>query len=123
MKKKKRPITLIELMVVIVIIGLIASVIGYNMKGSLDKGKAFKTEQAMNRVKDLLYLAASEQNEDISKVVAKPEKYLEKTGMLRDKDISELLKDGWGKRLDIKLDGEEIVITSTGLEAYRNRKG
>ena len=45
-KKKQYALTLIEIMIVIVLIGLIGSVIGANMKGSLDEGKAFKTKYA-----------------------------------------------------------------------------
>ena len=51
---KKRSVTLLEMMIVITLIGLIASVIGYNMKGSLDRGKAFKTEESQKQIKDIL---------------------------------------------------------------------
>ena len=44
LKKSKKAMTLLEVMIVIFIIGIISSVIGYNMKGSLEKAKAFKTE-------------------------------------------------------------------------------
>ena len=42
--QKKRALTLLEIMIVIVLIGIIGSVIGVNMKGSLDAGKAFKSD-------------------------------------------------------------------------------
>ena len=42
MKKKKRSMTLLEVMIVIFIIGIIGSIVGYNMKGSMEKARAFK---------------------------------------------------------------------------------
>ena len=39
--RKKRAITLLEIMIVILLIGLIGGVVSYNLKGTLDKGKAF----------------------------------------------------------------------------------
>ncbi len=48
--------TLLEIMIVIVLIGLIGSVIGFNMKGSLDEGRAFKTRQAQEQIQDILML-------------------------------------------------------------------
>lgn len=56
MKKrvKKRPITLIEIMIVILLIGLVGGALAYNMRGGLQEGRKFKTEQAKNRVRDIL---------------------------------------------------------------------
>jgi general secretion pathway protein G len=56
MKKKKRPVTLIEIMIVILLIGIIGGVLAFNMKGSLDKGRDFKTEQTKKRIEDILNL-------------------------------------------------------------------
>ncbi len=52
--QKKRTFTLLEIMIVIFLIGLIGGIVSYSMKGSLEEGKAFKTEQAIMRVVDLL---------------------------------------------------------------------
>ncbi len=70
---KKRAITLLEIMIVIFLIALIGGVVGFNMKGSMDKGKAFKTSQAISRVKEILYLVASEQNLNLDEVVKNKE--------------------------------------------------
>ena len=57
MKRKKRfYLTLIELMVVIVLIGMISSVIAYNVQGSITKGKEMKTQQAAERLKEVIAL-------------------------------------------------------------------
>ncbi len=53
---KKQAITLIEIMIVILLIGLIGGTLAYNMRGSLDKGKEFKTEQNKSKLYDVLML-------------------------------------------------------------------
>ena len=60
MKCKKRYITLLEIMIVIFLIGIIGSVIGYNMKGSIDKGKVFRTQESIKQVHDILLLEIAE---------------------------------------------------------------
>ena len=40
--KRKSPLTIIEIMIVIFIISIVGGVMSYNMKGSLVKGRAFK---------------------------------------------------------------------------------
>ena len=52
--RKKNFLTLLEIMIVIALITIIGGVLGYNMKGSLEKGKAFKTEQAIKQIDDIL---------------------------------------------------------------------
>ncbi len=55
-KKKKKAVTLIEIMIVIVLISLIGGALAFNMRGSMDQGRAFKTEQNINRAYDILML-------------------------------------------------------------------
>ena len=55
-QRKKRSLTLLEIMIVIFLIGLIGSVIGYNVKGSLDEGRAFRSEQGACQIRDILLL-------------------------------------------------------------------
>lgn len=118
--KKKRAFTLLEIMIVIFLIGLIGSIVGYSMKGSLAEGKAFKTEQAILRVRDLLELelARGVLPKDINKNI---KGVLESQGVV--KNAESLLKDGWGKKLEVavKADGE-IEITSAALEAHKAKK-
>ena len=92
---KKRAITLIEIMIVIFIIGLIGSVIGYNMKGSLDEGKAFKCEQGSKQVYDFIQLQMAQRRGTLDEVIENPKEALEATGFVARPD--KLLKDGWNK--------------------------
>ncbi len=120
--KKRRHITLLEIMIVIFLIGIIGSVIGYNMKGSLDKGKVFRTKESIKQVHDLLLLQVAE-GADINDVAIDPLKYLEKSGLA--KNPKELIKDGWGYRLNCEYvkSANDIVITSKGLSEYEMKKG
>ena len=121
-KIKKRSITLLEIMIVIFLIGIIGSAIGYNMKGSIDKGKKFKTEQAQKQVRDVLLLEHASGNVTFDEVLDNPQNVLEGSGLI--KDAEKLLTDGWGHVLEIKRISEnedDIVITSKGLDAFNKK--
>lgn len=102
MKKKKRPVTLIEMMVVITLIGVIAALVGYNMQGVLQKTKIKQTELAIEKIKDILELEISLNPginpEDLKK---DPKKYLKRSELVKDAD--KLLKDGWGNPIKVEL--------------------
>ena len=51
---------MLEIIIVIFLITLITGAIGYNMKGTLDRGKAFRTEQARRELHDLLLVCVAE---------------------------------------------------------------
>jgi len=116
MKKKKRSVTLIEIMIVIVLIGLIGGALAINMRGSMDKGKVFKSDQNANRVYDSLMIAYATGQfklEDYNK----PETV---EAVLKDspliKDHQKVLKDGWNQALRIiKKDNED------DLEVYSEK--
>ncbi len=122
-KQTKRSFTLLEIMIVIFLIGLIGSVIGYNMKGSLEKGKAFRTEQAMRQIDDALSLLLAEgrtTKEDIQTDLAKS---LEKTGLFKKPE--EIAKDGWGTAFDVTVEQDgSIIIVSENYNQYleKNKK-
>jgi general secretion pathway protein G len=120
--QKKRALTLLEIMIVIVLIGIIGSVIGVNMKGSLDKGKAFKTEQAMQQIQDILMLEVA-RGTSIDDVVKDPAKYLAASGLV--KNPSKFINDGWDQPFDIKADGRgngNIIVKSEKLAFYKKKK-
>ncbi|MDN3506152.1 MAG: type II secretion system protein [Simkaniaceae bacterium] len=108
--KKKRAFTLLEIMIVIFLIGIIGSVIGYNMKGSLDKGKAFKTQQAKLKIKDILELEMAK-GVTPERITEDPEKYLRASRLVKNPD--KMMKDGWGDRFDVSLkDNGDLNIKS-----------
>ncbi len=119
-RKKKRPITLLEIMIVIFLIGLIGSVIGYNVKGSLEEGKAFRSEQGIAKLKDILQMeiANGVSTEDI---VNNPKFYLKRTGLVAD--ANKLLKDGWGQPYIISQDGDyDISVKSIAWDRHKEKR-
>jgi len=107
MKRKKRPMTLLEIMVVIFIIGIVGSVIGYNMRGSLSKGKEFKTARSAEKLQEILTLECDLNNIDPttkewSSTVVK--NVLKNSGLV--KDVDALMKDGWGEKFKVEYSTE-----------------
>lgn len=118
----KRALTLLEIMIVIVLIGLIGSVIGFNMKGSLDEGRAFKTRQAQDQIQDILMLEVA-RGTSMDEVIDKKESILANSGLV--KNAKKFLKDGWGNDFEIKADGRgngKIIVYSDALKTYDKKK-
>jgi general secretion pathway protein G len=122
MKTRKQSITLMEIMIVIFLIGLIAGVIGYNMKGSLDEGKAFRTQAGIDQLRDILLLEAAKNNIPVEIVAKDPEFYIQQSGITKNPE--KLLKDGWGANLKItaSVRNQDLEITSSSLKAHNNKK-
>lgn len=114
MKQKKRNITLMELMVVMVIIGIISTVIGRGISGSLEKGRKFKTQHSRKQLEEILLLQVAlgecriEDLKDSNIVEAQ----LKKSGLVAK--VDDLLKDGWGDPyiIDVGEGLNEIKIIS-----------
>ncbi|MFI5334927.1 MAG: type II secretion system protein [Chlamydiales bacterium] len=119
-KRKKRPLTLMEIMIVIFLIGLIGSVIGYNMKGSIDEGRFFKSEQAASQVREILLLEIAS-GADASDVIEKPGHYVERSKLT--KNVNNIMKDGWGNLFTVTLKNNgDIKVTTNAVENYRKKR-
>jgi type II secretory pathway pseudopilin PulG len=118
---KKQPLTLLEIMIVIFLIGLIGSVIGYNVKGSLDEGKAFRTEQGAAQIRDILLLEVAK-GTPIDVVIQKKEAFLSASGLV--KDVKKILNDGWGEPYEIAPSRGygDILVRSNKLKVYKDKK-
>jgi type II secretory pathway pseudopilin PulG len=119
--KKKQALTLLEIMIVIFLIALIGSVVGYNVKGSLEEGKAFRTEQGAALIRDILLLEVAK-GQPVELVLENKEAFLKSSGLV--KDVKKLLKDGWGQPYTIAegFSGGDIVVSSLPLKTYKERK-
>lgn len=115
---KKRAFTLLEIMIAILLITLITGAIGYNMRGTLDKGKAFRTRQAQEQLRDLLLICMSEDT-SADAITKEPEKCLKKLGLA--KDPKKLLVDGWGEPFKITVEGTEVTVESEQLKLYEKK--
>lgn len=118
-KIRKHPFSLLEIMIVIFLIGLIGGTIGYNMKGSLDKGREFKTKESIRQITDILLLQVAE-GSDIDAVANNPERYLKESGLV--KDPKKLLSDGWGGEIEVAVKSGELMVTSVNLNKYESKK-
>jgi len=115
--------TLLEIMIVIFIIGIIGSVMGYKMGGSIDEGRAFKTKQSSRKIYEVLNLELAkgstiEPDHDGLKAA------LKNSNLVRNPSV--LLKDGWGKPFDFefdRLEKGEVRFTSEKFHAYCEKKG
>ena len=54
--KKKYAMTLLEIMVVICIIGIIAGVMSFNVRGTFDKTKALTTKEGIEKIYETVQL-------------------------------------------------------------------
>ncbi|MGH7889895.1 MAG: hypothetical protein ACRENF_05020 [Thermodesulfobacteriota bacterium] len=126
--KKKRPITLLEIMIVILLIGLIGGVVSYNLKGTLDKGKAFASKEGSQKLQDILNLEIQDRPN------AATELALDKTpdrdvvralvvnsGLISAQQVGKFLKDGWGSYYIIRSvrGANQIVVSSNKLDEYK----
>jgi general secretion pathway protein G len=114
--KKKRPLTLLEIMIVIFLIGIIGSVVGYNMKGSLDKGRAFKTERAMDQIHDILMLEVAQGGCTLKEAIENPLACLKRSGIAKDPE--KLVTDGWGQAFELKERFGDISVRSQPYKNY-----
>jgi general secretion pathway protein G len=116
----KRTLTLLEIIIVIFLITLITGAIGYNMKGALDKGRAFRSEQGKEQLYHLL-LICLEEGEKIDALVKSPADILKKYNLA--KDPSKLVLDGWGDKFEIKIkkNQKDIQIVSKNLDKYNGK--
>lgn len=118
--KKKRPITLIELLIVILLIGIIGGALAFNMKGSLDKGKLFKTEEGIRTIRDILYLEMAQTNDSAATVAGRWQDVVKASPLVSKAD--DLLKDGWGYTYKVVAKDEDIEVSSEGLMRHNDKK-
>jgi prepilin-type N-terminal cleavage/methylation domain-containing protein len=120
-KRKKQAMTLLEVMIVIFIIGIISSVIGYNMKGSLNKAKAFKTTEGMKKILEIFELEIAQGSASLQEVVSSPEDVLEGSGLVTSG--KEMFKDGWGQPYEIRLSTSgRILLKSKSYETFLKKQ-
>jgi general secretion pathway protein G len=115
-KNQKKSFTLIELMVVIALIGIIGGVLTYNLKGSLEKGKVFKTQESKHQIKNILNLASIEENISIEEVVINWEHYIRNSPLIQNPE--KIINDAWNHLFEVSYYEDNIVIQSRKLQAY-----
>lgn len=117
-KKKRRLITLIEIVIVMFLIAMITGVVAYNYTGTLEKGKAFKTEMGIERLTTILNLAVSENPGVVNEVQGRWQEIVRSSPLVNKPD--ELINDGWGNPYQVGVDEDgNIHVTSSRYEEYK----
>lgn len=121
-KLRRRFITLVEIMIVMILIALITGVLAVNFRGSLDEGKVFKSKAGIEKLKAVLNLEIAK-DPAISDKINDPNVWQEivrKSPLVQNP--SDLIKDGWGEQYNVENDDGQIKVTSPGLERYEKSK-
>ena len=108
--------TLIEIMIVMALIGIIGGVLMYNFRGGIDKGKEFVTNQRAKQIKHILTIETLESSKSFNEIKNDWQELIEKTNLIDSGVKEEILKDGWGKDFKIKIESDEIVITTPSIK-------
>jgi type II secretory pathway pseudopilin PulG len=125
--RKKRAITLLEIMIVILLIGLIGGVVSYNLKGTLDKGKAFASKEGARKLEDILNLEIQEgtrTSQEITQDKSEDRNVVKacilNSGLISSQQVKKFLKDGWGEFYSIrKAKGGQVSVSSHKYEEYK----
>lgn len=127
-KKKRRSVTLVEMIIVMILIATITGALAYNYRGTLEKGKAFKTEQLIKKIETIVILHLTTNPEDKDKLFS-DESFQRQ--VIRNSPIAPNLKPGedpllggWGEQIVISEgSGEDLVkVTSSALDKYKHGK-
>ena len=122
--------TLLEVMIVIFIIGIIGSVIGYNMRGSMDQGKAFKTKEGISKVYNIVHLEMESSDIKALDGADSATIQVEVLEAIKNSHLvsrpNQYLNDGWKNPLTFvvkQVDNDyEIHMTSEKYESFCERK-
>jgi type II secretory pathway pseudopilin PulG len=127
--RKKRAITLLEIMIVILLIGLIGGVVSYNLKGTLDKGKAFASKEGAKKLEDILNLELQQSNKKALEVARDRsdnrdlvKSLVINSGLISEQQVKKFLKDGWNEFYIIRKvlgDNNQVYVISRKYEEYK----
>ena len=118
-RRRCRPFTLIEIMIVVVIIGMLAALVGPNIIGNLDKTKVKSTKAQLISIKN----AVQQFYMDMSSYPARLDDLLVNPG--NDKwdgpylEAKNMPKDGWGNEFQYSCPGQDSMpfdINSFGAD-------
>jgi type II secretory pathway pseudopilin PulG len=126
--KKRRAITLIEMIIVMLLIATITGAIAYNYRESLNQGKVFKTREAVNRIETIVNLALAEDPNESTNIQQNWQEYVRKSPLV--KDPKDFYNDAWGGPYQVILKHSDdtgqpyFSVESENLKRYdRNKKG
>lgn len=113
---KRRFLTLMEIMVVILLIMMITGVIAYNYSGSLEEGKVYKTKLGIEKVQNVLNLAVAKDPDLLDNISTDWKQVIAKSSLVQNPDA--LARDGWGNFYQVEVEDGRIIVYSKRLDDY-----
>lgn len=111
MKKRKKALTLIEMMLVIVLIGTVGGALAFNLKGAVSKGKQFKTDEMKSKIESVLNLALLDHEE--SYILDNWPDILKESPLIKFTNNKSQIKDGFREDFEISFSNDEFVATTS----------
>lgn len=111
---RRRYLTLMEIMVVILLIMMIMGVIAYNYSGSLEEGKAFKTKAAIEKVDNILNIEIAKDPSRLQDIESEWVDLIKRSKIV--KNANDLIYDGWGQKLEVEVEEDRIHVHSKKLD-------
>jgi len=107
------------MMIVILLIGIIGGVLSYNLKGTLEKGKKFRTEEGKRRLQEILELEVERGAFTFNQLTGpdgtrQVRECVAQSGFVSPRDVDDFLCDGWKEPYVIK-------GSKQGLQVYSAR--
>lgn len=118
---RKRFVTLIEMMIVMFLIALIIGVVGYNYRGTLEGGKAFKTKTGMEKLQTILDLAVAEDPRKLDDLESNWQNIIKASPLVSDSNA--LIRDGWGETYQVTVENGKIEVRSRKYEEHLHSEG
>ncbi len=112
---KRHALTLIEVMLVIALIGIVGGALAFNLRGALDRGKAFKTEETHKKIEAILSIAAVE--DDPTTVLSQWDTVVADSPIVKVKKIKKNILDAWGSPFKVTLDPNDgsFLVSSANI--------
>lgn len=118
MKKKRNTLTLIEIMLVVILIGIVGGALAFNLKGAVEKGKRFKTEETKKKLDSIINLALLEGNSP-ENIEENWFEYVKQSPLIKTSSKQKNILDGWGKPFTVKMNQNDysLVAFSDNIDA------
>ena len=129
LRRSQEGFTLIELMVVILIIGLLATIVVQNLKGATDKAKRIKAQADISAIKtalDRYYLdngSYPTTDQGLTALVSAPTNGKVPADYPTGGYIEKLPKDPWGTAYVYQSDGDSYILKSYGADGVEGGTG
>ncbi len=112
----RRYVTLIEMIIVMVLIGLILGIVAYNYTGAIDEGKAFKTKTGIEKLETILSIVISEDPDSEDNISSTWKEKIKSSPLVQNPNS--LIKDGWGEEYQVRFEDGQIKVSSKRYDAY-----